>query len=284
MAIMLIILIPYLLLAAAYIFSLRAAFRSHAPGRILFIPSLLASMLFTLGLIIWGFMEIEASTSSTAAIGYLALPYMALIGALISFLLALAIGVVLRFTAERTGWTSTRLTSVPKLIGALLFLAMTGWIVQHNVVRSRLLDAAAAETTAPTDLQSMLDTALESDDIELVSRLARNPALTPAKLTLLYDSGKDSLNDPFSKKYSLFSSLARNLETPPAILADLAFSPFSSVRIEVIQNPSTPMETLTGMADDEDELVLSYLSDSPRLPEELRQQLKTRKEEAPVTE
>jgi hypothetical protein len=279
---MLIILLPYVLLVAGYFFSLRGAIRSTAPGRVLFIPSLLVSMLFTLGLIIWGAVGIEASISSTAAIGYLALPFMALIGALLSFLLALAIGVTGRFIAEQAGWVSTRLTSVPKLISAILLLSMTGWIVHHNLVRSRLLDAAAAEITAPADLQSMLETALESEDIELLSRLARNPAFTAGDLSRLYESGKDRLDDPYSNQYPLFSSLARNPRTPPAILRDLASSPFSSVRIEIILNASTPLETLTGLVDDEDALVRGYLSDSPRLPEKLRQQLNARETEAPV--
>ena len=166
MAIMLIILIPYLLLATAYFFSLRAVLRSHSPSRGLFLPSLLISLLLNLGFITWGFIEIDASTSSTSAIGYLVLPYMALIGAGISFLLVLAIGVILRFIAERAGWASARLTSLPKLIGALLFLAMAGWAVQHNLARSRLLDTAMSESTDAATLESLLQSALETQDIE----------------------------------------------------------------------------------------------------------------------
>jgi len=284
MAIMLIILLPYLVLAGSALFGFRALLRSRSPGRILFLPCLLMAILLTAGFLTWGFLEIAASTSSTAAIGYLVLPYMALIAFILFFLLALAIAVVIRYILERTRKTSLCLTSLPKLICALLFLFIAGGITHHNLTRSHLLDAAVAETTAPADLQFMLETALESEDLELVSRLARNPALTAADLTRLFDSGKDSLNDPFSKKYSLFSSLARNPETPASILTDLASSPFSSVRIEIILNPSTPLEALTRMVEEEDDLVRRYLSDSSRLPEELRQQIQASETEALTTE
>jgi len=177
MIFMLIILIPYLLLATAYFFSLRAAIRSRSPSRILFLPALLASILLTAGFLAWGFLGIKASTSSTAAIGYVVLPYMALICAILGYIFALAVGVVLRFIAERAGWASTRLTSVSKLIGAILFLTMVGWITHHNVVRSRLLDAAESETTDASSLQSILDTAIKSQDRELLSKLSTNPNL-----------------------------------------------------------------------------------------------------------
>lgn len=274
MGIMLIILIPYLILVAAYFFSLRSAFRSHAPSRILFVPSLVVSALLTLGLLAWGFVEIGASTSSTSAIGYLVLPYMALAGAVISFLLALAFSVILRFLAETTGRATPRLTSVPKLLCALLFLAIVGWAVQHNLARSRLLDTALAESTHAGTLESLLNTALETQDLELASKLAQNPALPVPDLTRLFESCQDTLSDPHSPDYRLFHALAWNPHTPAGILTALADSPFGSVRYALASNSSTPIHVLEGMIEDEDSLIRTSLSENPNLPEPLRQQLR----------
>ncbi len=273
MIFMLIILIPYLLLATAYFFSLRAAFRSHSPNRVLFLPSLLASILLTAGFLTWGFLGIKASTSSTAAIGYVVLPYMALIGAILGFLFTLAIGVVLRFIAERAGWASTRLTSVSKLIGAILFLAMVGWITHHNVARSRLLDAAESETTDASSLQSILKTAIDSHDLELQARLAINPATPDPDLVRLFDTCKETLSDPHSPDYRLFHALAWNPHTPSDILTALAGSPFESVRYALASNPSTPVEVLKGLMEEEDSLIRFSLSENPNFPDDLRPQL-----------
>jgi len=274
MGIMLIILIPYLILAAAFFFSLRSLFRSHAPSRILFLPSLGVSALLTLGLLAWGFVEIGNSTSSTSAIGYLVLPYMALAGAVISFLVALAVSVILRFMAETNGWATPRLTSVPKLICALLFLSIVSWAVQHNLARSRLLDSAMSESTNEVTLESLLHTAVETQDIELASQLAQNPSLSVPDLTQLFENCKDTLSDPFSPDYRLFHSLAWNPHTPAGILTVLADSPFESVRYALASNPSTPAHVLEGLMDEEDSLIRYSLAENPNLPEPLRQQLR----------
>jgi len=272
MRFMLLILIPYLLLALAYFFGLRAAFRSRAPSRGLFRFALMASLLLTLGFIAWGFHEIEVSTSSTAAIGYLALPYMALIGAGIGFLLALAVGVTGRFVAERAGWVSTRLISMPKLIGALLFLLAVGWAVQHNIARSRLLDTAA-ETTDATTLQSFLKMAIDSHDLELQAELAINPVTPALDLVRLFDNCKKTLSDPLSPDYRLFHALAWNPHTPTDILTNLAESPFDSILFALASNPSTPTEILKGLIDHEDPLIQYSLAENPSFPDELRPQL-----------
>lgn len=271
---MLLILTPYVVLAAAFFYSLRAAVRSRSPARVLFLPALLASIALTAGFIGWGFYSIETSSSSTAAIGYLALPFLSLATALLFFLLALAVGVILRWILERTGHAAPRLASTPRLISALLFLSVTGWLLHQNLTRSRLLDAAAAETTAPAELQAMLADALKSNDIELQSTLARNPTLPIPDLARLFDNSQDQVHDRLTKRFALFSSLARNPRTPTGILSALSTSPFSSVRIEVILNPSTPVGILTNMVHDKISLVREYLADNPRLPDDLRRQLK----------
>jgi len=273
MRFMLIILIPYLLLAAGFFFSLRSAFRSHAPSRILFLPSLVISALLTLGLITWGFVEIGALTSSTAPIGYLVLPYMALAGALMAFLLVLAIGVIGRFIAERVGEASPCLTSMPKLLAALVFLLATGWGVHHNIARSRLLDAAASEATDAATLQTLLATAIRSGDLELQAELASNPGTPVPDLARLYDACKHSLDDPASPDYRLFHALAWNPQTPADILTALADAPFESVRYALASNPSTPSDVLEGMMDEEDSLIRFSLSENPNFPDDLRPQL-----------
>jgi len=273
MRFMLIILIPYIVIAAGYFFSLRAAIRSHSPNRILFLPSLMASLLLTSGLIAWGYHGIEMSTSSTAAIGYLALPYMALIGALLGFLLVLAGGVILRFIAEQAGRASPHLISLPKLISSILFLALLGWMVQNNMARSRLLDAAASETTNPATLQRLLSTAIDSDDLELQAELASNPGTPIPDLTRLYNTCKGTLLDPLSPDYRLFHALAWNPRTPSEILTTLANSPFDSVHFALASNPSTPVEVLKELMDTEDSLIRFSLSENPSFPDDLRPQL-----------
>ncbi len=177
MIFMLIILIPYVVLATGYFFSLRAASRSRSPNRVLFLPSLLASILLTAGFLTWGFLGIKASTSPMIGISYLALPYMAFLGAIAGFLVALALGVVGRFIAEQAGLFSTRITSSPRFICALFFLIVVGWGIQHNIARSRLLDTAS-ETTDIATLQNLVDTAIKSQDLKLLSKLSANPSLS----------------------------------------------------------------------------------------------------------
>jgi hypothetical protein len=268
-----VLVLPYVLIVAGLVFLLRTAYRSGSPVRALFLYPLICSATATTGFIIWGHYAIATSRSSTAAVGYIFLPFYSVAVAGAGFLVSWSVMYIVRFTVERLGIISKRITAIPLLIVAVLTLCTTALIARHRLVRQELLRAAASASTNPDRLEKILAGAFSSRDLPVLSLLAKNPSTPPADLIRIYDFSKHSVSEFNPPEYVVFHSLAQNPRTPPDILVVLAACPQMSIRVGVGMNPGTPTETLRKLSRDKENLVRSWMTSNPKIPKELLLQL-----------
>lgn len=253
-----ILVLPYVLIVAGLVFLLRTAYRSGSPVRALFLYPLICSATATTGFIIWGHYAIATSRSSTAAVGYILLPFYSVAVAGAGFLVSWSVMYIVRFTVERLGIISKRITAIPLFVVAVLTLCVTGLIVRHQVVRHELWRAAASASTNPDEREKILAGAFSSRDLPVLSLLAKNPNTAPPDLIRIYDFCRHGVAEFNPPEYVVFHSLAQNPRTPPDILAILAACPQMSIRVAVGMNPGTPTETLRQLSRDKDNIVRDY--------------------------
>ena len=256
-----IIALPCVLMAMGFV-AVQRAYRSTSPTRPFFLCPLICSFITTSGFMIWGYHDICTSRSSTAAIGLLFLPFYSLAVAVAGFLISWSCLYVARFVVQRIRGIPFGFASVSCLALAIVLLVLTGYVVQNKVARHRLLNEAASGTDAGP-LGKILADGTSSQDLEVLSELAKNSNTPVDALVRIYDFCKPNVTQFNPPEYPVFLSLAQNPRTPPDILIALAGCRQSTVRYAVAINPSTSTKTLRQLAEDQDELVRTYAK--PRL-------------------
>ncbi len=221
--------------------------------------ALVGDFVLSMGATIWLHYGIVASELSTAAIGYISLPFLSLAAAVAGFPLSWSCYYIVRFAVERLSRASRKSTSAPAFLMALFVLGFCVAIALGVVVREMRL-ATATESADPGSLQKIIDHAVSSYDLEMLSRLAENPNVSAANLTRIYGACSHSTRDINVPEYAVFFSLADNPHTPPDILAALARRDEVSIRIAVGTNPLTSIETLHALSKDPDPRVREYVN------------------------
>jgi hypothetical protein len=235
---------------------------SKALVRPVLLCSLVPAFVITVAFAGWGLHSIGASRSSMAAVGYFFLPFYSIAVAIAAFVLSYSIGYLLRFVLEFLGLTTARMTSLPWVGVALLILLVSAFIVQNRIARHNLLAAAQSTPPEPT----LIGPALETHDLPVLARLARNPGTSVADLVRIYNACHEQMTMAHSRAYIVFYSLASNPKTPPDILRFLSRSQESSTRVRVGLNPSTPVDVLTQLAGDKEASVRTWVTHNPSLP------------------
>ena len=256
------IILPSVLLAVGFFSAFGTAYRASSPARSLFLYSLIGSLIVTSGFTIWAYHAICISKSSTAVIGFFILPLYSIAVAFAGLLISWSFLYVGRFTAERLGIIADRITTLAPLLLAIALLTLTGYVVQNKVARYRLLNKAASGTNADS-LATILADGIASRDLEVLSKLAKNPNTPISDLVRLYGFCKPTITKSHPSEYPVLFSLAQNPQTPSDILAVLAGCRQSTIRYAVAINPSTPTKTLRLLAEDHDDSVKTYAK--PRL-------------------
>ena len=267
------IILPYVLILAGFAFLLGVAYRSHRPTWDFLLYPLLCSCLLTCGYAAWGHYAIATSRSSTAAIGYLFLPFYSLAVATVGFMIAWSILYLIRYVVDTRKGVPNHFSRIVLVVLAVLTLCLATLKGTQSVMRQRLLREAASVVTHPLDLEEILAQAVSSHDLDVLALLARNPNTSIKNLTLIYDSCKSHLSEFNPLEYVVFHALAQNRQTPRDILIALSKSQQSTVRLAVGTNPSTPSETLTELSTDKDHLVRYWLLSNPNIPKEILLQL-----------
>lgn len=260
-----IVILPYVLIASAFIWGVRAAFLSKSPIRFFFLCPLLGAFITTAIFAGWGQYSIATSRSSMAAVGYIFLPLYCIGVGLAGFVLFWSVLYLFRFGLERFGIVTSRLTSITPLAVAVLILLVTAFVVQYRISRHRLL--VAAETGA--GIHPVIDRAITTHDLQVLAKLARNPNASLPDLRRIYDTCKDQVTAKYPREYIVLFSLSRNPKIPPDILVSLSKCHASSIRIEVGRNPNTPVEILPELASDKERLVRMWVTTNPNISKEL---------------
>jgi hypothetical protein len=219
---------------------------------------------FTLGVL-----SIAASKSSTAAIGYIFLPFYAVIVSLPAFLAGWCVGYFLVWyrSPAKTG----RLSAIAAALFPVILVTLAGWAVttlshrRDGLAAMRL--AARDANTAPEDLERLA----ASTNEYVLGDVAGNPNLSEATLRRLANHGgylvewglarnRNTPRDILARlagsanEYTR-GSVAANPNAPAEFLADLSKDGTTYVRLNVAQNPSTPLSTIEVLLGDADETV-----------------------------
>jgi hypothetical protein len=252
-----IIALPCILMALVFGLTITTAYRSHSPTRPFLLYPLVCTFFVTSGYMIWGYYAICTSRSSTAAIGFLFLPFFSVAFAVIGFVVSWACLYVVHFVIQRIEGTPVRLVSVALFVLAVALLAWTGYVGQNKIARHRLLDEAASGFSVDR-LETILADGVSFRDWEVLSNLAKNPNTPINDLVRLFDYCKPSIAEFNPPEYPILFSLAQNPQTPSDILVVLAGCRQSSIRFAVATNPSTPTQTLRRLAEDQNVSVKTY--------------------------
>jgi len=216
---------------------------------------------------------ILGSGSSTAAIGFIFVPFVAIAGMIPSAVWGLAAGCVYLSLRGRQRYA-------PALLVAAWALALTGpAAIGWEVWRGLALERAVAEARA-LDARVLDDAYARSRwnrDKYFLGALAQRPDASPALLDriaslddpALYES-MGSLWDVMGenrKGIAVMRLVAHNPNTPGPTLARLADGPHADkLRHELARNPNTPAPVLRRWHDSTDYLVEWGLALNPRTP------------------
>lgn len=252
-----IIVLPCILMALVFFLAIKRAYRSHSSARPFVLYPLICSFLITSGYMLWGYHAICTSKSSTAAIGFLFLPFYSAALAVIAFVVSWACLYVGHFVIQRLQRAPVRLASVALVVLAVVLLGWAGHVAQVKIGRHRLLNEAASGYNVDR-LETILEEGISTQDFEVLANLAKNPNTPIDDLVRIYDFCKPRIAEFNPPEYSILFSLAQNPRTPSDILVILAGCRQSSIRFAVATNPNTPTPTLSKLAEDQDVSVKTY--------------------------
>ena len=242
--------------------AIRGAYRANSRVRPFFLYPLICTAIMTSGFVVWELHAISVSKSSTAAIGLCLLPIVAIVVAVVGFVISWSVLYVAHFVIQRTKGTPVRLTSIVLFVLAVVMLVWTGYVGHNKIARHRLLHKAASGFDVDY-LETVLADGILSRDWEVLSELAQNRNIPTNDLVRIFDYCKPSIAQFNPAEYPILFSLAQNPQTPSDILVVLAACRQSSIRYAVAINPSTQTKTLRQLAEDRDDLVRTYAK--PRL-------------------
>ena len=93
--------LPCVVMGLAFLYAIQGAYHSHRPTRPLFLYPLICSFVLTSGFMIWGYHAICTSRSSTAAIGFLFLPFESIVVAAAGVVVSWSVLYVAHFVIQR---------------------------------------------------------------------------------------------------------------------------------------------------------------------------------------
>lgn len=265
-------LIPWVILAGGFTLLLRAQRRRPDGFSSLTARSLVASAVATLAFDLWAVAAILGSSSSTAAIGLIFLPFYSFAVAAAAWATAWSLLTLLDFA--RNGSHAPGPRGRAAAVGAGLLLAVLASGTTFAWQRHRLLNTASQSDAPPARLAEITERALAASDYDVLERLATNPGAAPeliAKLTAFCESEIGSARPV--RCYSILFGLAGHPAAPADLLARLAGNPEPSIRIVVARNPHTPEASAELLAGDPEPSVRHWVSTHPGLSHETLERL-----------
>ncbi len=259
---------PYVVIAAGMALLIYLAFRRPFPFAGLVRASLIGAAAVTALVVFSGLHGIATSRSSTAAIGYVFLPFVSVAAALVSLVVLAALLYLLRCVTDALGW-SKKITSLLVALPSFLIVALACLLATLYFARERFLEQARSATT-PAEITTLVEKTAKHSDWKTLALLARNPHASPETLERIYAILKTSRRP---REFSVSYALAANHQTPPHILRELATLPEASIGIALATNPNTPAETVNQLAANPHWLVRNWVASNPLLTRDNLQRL-----------
>ncbi len=213
---------------------------------------------------------IAISRSSTAAVGYVFLPFVSVAVAVASFVILAALLYLGRSLSDALGW-SKKITTLRVGLISFAIVGLASLLATLHFARERLLEDARSATT-PTEFTALVEKTAKRSDWKTLALLARNRNASPETLERIYAILQTS---PRPQEYSVSYALATNPHTPPQILQKLSALPEASIAISLATNPNTPADTVNQLADNPHWLVRNRVTSNPLLTRENLQRLTT---------
>jgi hypothetical protein len=197
-----------------------------------------------------GILSISTSKSSTAAVGYVFLPFYAAFMGAFGFLAGWCAGYFLVWfrSPAKTG----RLQAIVAALVPVIMIILAAWSLIASSHRSAMREAARNPHTAPEDLGKLA----ESTNEYVLGDVAGNPKLPEAALRKLANHGG----------YLVEWGLAHNRSTPTDILSRLASSANEYTRGNVAANPNSPADILAVLSKDRIDHVRWSVAQNPSTP------------------
>ncbi len=225
---------------------------------------------------------ILGSASSTAAIGFLLVPFIAAAAMALAGVWGLALGTV--WYSLRGAKRYFRAVLLMAWVVALSIPGVAGWKVWEGFALERAVAATRAMSAA--DLERAIEQSSWRDNRFYVGALAQNKAAAPALLDRIAKLPIADLTEPLGslwdvqgdnrKGLSALRLVARHPNVSPATLEYLAGMPRAqelAVLSDVLRNARTPMAIVMRHVDSADELLQADLALNPNLPPAVMERL-----------
>jgi hypothetical protein len=204
-----------------------------------------------------GALSISQSKSSTAAIGYVFLPFYAAFMAGLAFLAGWCVGYFLVW--RRSPDKTSRRSAIAAALFPVILVTLLGWayttLSHRRDALAAMRLAARSANTAPDDLERLA----ASTNEYVLHDVATNPKLSKSTLRKLASHGG----------YLVEQGLAWNPRTPQDILSRLAGSANEYTRGGVAANPNTPVEVLADLSKDAKAQVRWSVANNPSSPQRI---------------
>lgn len=225
---------------------------------------------------------ILGSASSTAAIGFLLVPFIAAAAMALAGVWGLALGTVWHALRGRKQYYRAVLALA--WVVTLSFPGMAGWKVWEGFALERAVVATRAMSAA--ELDRALDQSTWRDNRFFIGALAQNSSATPALLERIAKLPNADLGEPLGsmwnvqgdnrKGLSALRLVARHPNVSAATLEYLAALPRAqelAVLSDVLRNARTPLPVVMRHVDSTDELLQADLALNPNLPPAVMERL-----------
>jgi hypothetical protein len=259
-----VIVLPQVAIGAGYAFLIR---RSLATREKIPLYAGVASGILCAGFLSWAIYSIVWSSSSTAAIGFILLPFYLLTVAALGYAVSWSVLTLSTVTGRGRRYLTTARPGKWKTMVALALLLAIAFAGQHHLERRLLLSLARSEATESVELARLTKAALSHGDLQLLTQLANNPASKVTALEEIFDHCAHQLADELARPcYGVFLGLAKNHRTPARMLTALARRSETSVRVAVARHANTPVNTIVALSRDGEELVRTWVTQHSVLP------------------
>jgi len=276
---------PYLALTGGLFYLIRWHLRQSGEAVRLRLHALIAASVACYAFLAWGVYAIFSSTSSTAAIGLIFLPFYSVGVIVAAYAISwAAFTYVALFSALRRwfGWPAPRW---PHLAMAATVLAVAVAAGTWGTSRYLLIREADSVATSEDRLDEIARQAMAANNVDLLANVVRNSTSSAELLDLVFNhclalgaiDGQARCYQVFvniaghrkaspamlallgdAQDPALLTMVGTNRNTPVPILEQLARNPSSMVRTWVTNNPNLPLEALAPLADDPNPTARSY--------------------------